>query len=185
MLSTMTSLEWGSVPQWFSTLLTGGSLILGFYILLRDRKKAEQEDARKIICWVTLESEGDRFLTHVINTSDRTVHGVTLLSWTRTTPRQRRMNFTTIPVLDTLLPGEEGTKDTIRYEGEQSQISHIPWAVSFVDSDGAAWIRDLTTGHLMESHVFRHFSPVASPGLRGRRRWLHLRKTKRLAHGRW
>lgn len=39
------SLDWGSVPAWVSSLLTGGSLLLGFYILLRDRRKEEWSQA--------------------------------------------------------------------------------------------------------------------------------------------
>ncbi|MBB6078664.1 hypothetical protein HNR57_004606 [Streptomyces paradoxus] len=31
-------------------MLTGGSLLLGFYILLRDRRKEEREEANLVTC---------------------------------------------------------------------------------------------------------------------------------------
>jgi hypothetical protein len=31
-------IDWGNVPAWVGAVLTGGSLLLGFYILLRDRR---------------------------------------------------------------------------------------------------------------------------------------------------
>jgi len=48
----MGELEWGTVPAWVSAVLTSGSLMLGFYILLRDRRKEERRDATKAICWL-------------------------------------------------------------------------------------------------------------------------------------
>ncbi|MFC7830718.1 hypothetical protein [Streptomyces sp. NPDC057375] len=63
----MHRLDWGTVPTWASAVLTGGSLLLGFYILLRDRKKEERADALKIICW---HERGERYVTHVLNASE-------------------------------------------------------------------------------------------------------------------
>lgn len=42
-------LDWGNVPAWVASILTGASLLLGFYILLRDRRKEEREQALRII----------------------------------------------------------------------------------------------------------------------------------------
>ena len=42
------SLDWGTVPAWVGSILTGGSLLLGFYILLRDRRNREIEQARQV-----------------------------------------------------------------------------------------------------------------------------------------
>lgn len=44
-------LDWGSVPAWVGSILTGGSLLLGFSILLRDRRKGEREQAERIVVW--------------------------------------------------------------------------------------------------------------------------------------
>jgi hypothetical protein len=42
-------IDWGNVPSWFGSVLTGASLMLGFYILLRDRSKEEREQASKVM----------------------------------------------------------------------------------------------------------------------------------------
>lgn len=46
-------IEWGTIPAAVSSLLTAGSLMLGFYILLRDRRHKEEEQARKVSVWLT------------------------------------------------------------------------------------------------------------------------------------
>lgn len=43
----------GSWAEVLAAFLTGGSLLLGFYILLRDRRKEESAQAAQIICWVS------------------------------------------------------------------------------------------------------------------------------------
>ncbi|NHC12656.1 hypothetical protein [Motilibacter deserti] len=45
------NVDWGTVPAWVGSVLTGASLLLGFYILLRDRRNAEQEQARQVAYW--------------------------------------------------------------------------------------------------------------------------------------
>ncbi|TFD15517.1 hypothetical protein E3T26_06965 [Cryobacterium sp. TMT1-21] len=44
-------LEWGSVAQWVSGLLTAGSLYLGLTILRRDRDKADLLSADAFVVW--------------------------------------------------------------------------------------------------------------------------------------
>lgn len=139
-------MDWGTVPAWLSAVLTGGSLLLGFYILLRDRRKAERADALKVICW---ESRGnDAYTTHVLNASDRTVHNITMHGLLRGGQREgHRIVFEGFGVAGTLRAGEEATKETPHRIGDTKVI---PWAVSFTDSDGATWLRDLATGRLHE-----------------------------------
>lgn len=42
-------MDWGTVPAWVGSILTAGSLALGFYIILRDKKTAEKEQIQKLI----------------------------------------------------------------------------------------------------------------------------------------
>ncbi|WMN02160.1 hypothetical protein [Rhodococcus erythropolis] len=42
-------MDWGTVPAWVGSILTAGSLTLGFYIILRDKKTAEKEQIQKLI----------------------------------------------------------------------------------------------------------------------------------------
>lgn len=45
------SLDWGTVPAWVGSILTGGSLFVGASILCRDRIKHESDQARQVVCW--------------------------------------------------------------------------------------------------------------------------------------
>lgn len=44
----LSQVQWGPLSAWVGSLLTAGSLLLGFYILLRDRRKEEQAQARQV-----------------------------------------------------------------------------------------------------------------------------------------
>ncbi|WP_327349690.1 hypothetical protein OG772_20635 [Streptomyces sp. NBC_01321] len=135
-------IDWGTVPAWFSAVLSGGSVLLAFYIILRDRKKAEQADAMKVICWVHRE-EGR--VIRVINASDRSIHyvrGFDLIA-------HREAHFATYFIADHVLPGEEVTKESESGIDPEKQ-DWMPWAVEFRDSDGKAWVRDMHSGRLAE-----------------------------------
>ncbi|MCY0947834.1 hypothetical protein [Streptomyces antarcticus] len=67
----MSGVDWGIVPAWSSSILTSGSLALRFYILLRDRRKAERDEANLVTCW--LEGSGDGRTAHVLNASPRPI----------------------------------------------------------------------------------------------------------------
>ncbi|WP_329277892.1 hypothetical protein [Streptomyces sp. NBC_01451] len=169
----MSGIDWGTVPAWLSAVLTGGSLLLGFYILLRDRRKAEQADALKLICWRGLGNDG--YTTHVLNASDRTVHNVTMHGMLR--DGQKEPLFEGFPVAGTLRADEEKAVETPRRIGGTKVI---PWAVSFTDSDGASWLRDLTTGRLHEYGRPRLFGKYARMNWRERRYKAHaIRELKR------
>jgi hypothetical protein len=47
------SIDWGNVPAWVGALLTSGSLLQAFYIILRDRRSSEALRARQIITRVS------------------------------------------------------------------------------------------------------------------------------------
>jgi hypothetical protein len=75
----MQNVNWGDVPTWLASLLTGGSLLLGFSILLRDRRNADRVQVDQFAFWV----EGDHrdgntaaIIIHVINSSNLPVKGI-------------------------------------------------------------------------------------------------------------
>lgn len=84
---------WGTAGQWFSGLASGGALALGFYIMLRDRRKEERAQARLITCWrepemPVADADGDATypgLIHITNHSTRPIYDITakplLVSW--------------------------------------------------------------------------------------------------------
>lgn len=49
----LSQVQWGPVSAWVGSILTAGSLWLGFSILKRDRKVARQKQAAKFLCWYT------------------------------------------------------------------------------------------------------------------------------------
>lgn len=46
---TTLTVDWGDIATWVQSLLTGGSLLLGFYILLRDRRKEERRQVERVV----------------------------------------------------------------------------------------------------------------------------------------
>lgn len=74
-----THVDWGSVPAWVGSILTGGSLLLGFYIWLRAKRREESAQARRLIYWFDPPPVTEPFAPapkpypvtlHVHNTSD-------------------------------------------------------------------------------------------------------------------
>lgn len=59
MIQAHSSVDWGNVPAWVGSILTGGSLLLGFYILLRDRRGRERQQAEQLGCFFVLVSRGE------------------------------------------------------------------------------------------------------------------------------
>ena len=84
---------WGTAGQWFSGIVSGGALGLGFYLMLRDRRKEERAQAQLITCrreptGPRSDSDGDPVypgLVHVLNHSTRPIYSITarplLVSW--------------------------------------------------------------------------------------------------------
>ena len=83
MIDAHSKIQWGTVPAWVSGVLTGGSLILGFYILLRDRRTQERRQALQVAVYYydpAVPSFDGSWpgspLIHVMNTSDAPVYDV-------------------------------------------------------------------------------------------------------------
>ncbi|WP_162637279.1 hypothetical protein [Streptomyces griseorubiginosus] len=130
-------MDWGTVPAWLSAVLTGGSLTLGFYIILRDHKKQEEADARNVVCWDEYENKFRNVF--ILNKSARPIYGVSV--------------FVRIPGPEDGLE-EFGSTAALRPDEETSvQVPRgdkgarwVPWCVGFTDSDGQHWMRDIETG---------------------------------------
>jgi len=139
----MTSIDWGPTAAWVSAILTSGSLSLGFYILLRDRRKEERSDAAKIMCWRVWSS--NEYATHVLNASDRVIVDVGLLVRLPESTSFNELQFEGFGVAAVVRPGEEVVRTTERGGlGDRT----VPNFVTFQDPDGLFWIRDLPTGEL-------------------------------------
>lgn len=144
----MSGLDWGTVPTWASAILTSGSLFLGFYILLRDRTKAEQGEAVKVIFWQTWEdgeAEGVVYQRiHVLNTATRPISSVSaqVVIGTGDGPRQGRKCYEFPFALPGVLrPDEEATIDVD--ERPSPLVLAEPVFGKFTDADGVRWARRL------------------------------------------
>ncbi|WP_217572491.1 MULTISPECIES: hypothetical protein [unclassified Streptomyces] len=137
-------IDWGTVPAWFSALLSGGSVLLALYIIWRDRKKAEREDATKVICWS--EDSHDGRTTYVHNASSRAVHAAAAVIWLKGEKGARGGDVFQDAYLGHIIrPGEEASVETPRWLDDGAGPKCVPWAVQFQDSDGQRWVRDLTS----------------------------------------
>ncbi|NWF28010.1 hypothetical protein HW130_17345 [Streptomyces sp. PKU-EA00015] len=179
--------DWGTVPTWFSALLTGGSLLLGFYILLRDRRKEEQEEARKLVChaetWAT--DDGTQVRLWAQNTSDRpflyvwpmicTVHTRPGGVWTmRTRGGQTDEHAVADADAGPLMPGERLLRTWLEPDEEELVRSPARLSVVFKDSDGIEWVRVLPDQRLVRTSVaFRKMTVMRA--IRARLRGLRLR----------
>ncbi|WP_406482144.1 hypothetical protein [Streptomyces sp. NBC_01615] len=139
----MTGLDWGTIPAWVSAILTSGSLLLGFYILLRDRRKEERREALKVVCWTNYSDDGGHHVVHVLNTADRPIsNSSTLVDLGRS--KSYSLEGFHLPQL--IAPGEEVTGQEVPRRLFHDKI--FPMAVRFTDGDGLEWIRELETGRL-------------------------------------
>ncbi|MGC5236853.1 hypothetical protein [Streptomyces albogriseolus] len=124
------AMDWGTVPTWVSAILTGGSLLLGFYILLRDRRKEETAEARKLVFAVHQDETGARM--RVTNVSDRPFLEIQPFNWSRT-QWQVVAGASTSTVGGPLLPGDS---ITFSYAGRTPVMG-----ARFQDADGQYWFR--------------------------------------------
>ncbi|MYX39013.1 MULTISPECIES: hypothetical protein [unclassified Streptomyces] len=146
-MQTAQGMDWGTVPAWFSAILSGGSVLLALYIILRDRKKAEREDAMKVICW--RDSSDEERTTHVRNAAGRAIHHVRMLGWLRPNGggTAEDVGFEGWGIAGLLHPDEDAEVTTLYRLGDR-KIVH--WAVQFTDADGRQWVRELNSGRLAE-----------------------------------
>ncbi|MFE2297900.1 hypothetical protein ACFXAW_06860 [Streptomyces sp. NPDC059445] len=124
-----------------SSILTSGSLFLGFYIILRDHKKAEEVDARKFVVVAALDGDTVKITAH--NRAERPFYALMAL-----TPRPDFKGRDDLQFPGgVLMPGESLTMD-IKLHGEPMSAT-LATAVSFADADGRSWMRLPMTNELL------------------------------------
>ena len=177
-----------SIASWISSIGTSVSLILAFYIILRDRRTHERSHASSITAWqevtrifyagtesspsVRIDIESVKI--HMHNSSGMPVTNVTLISRTMV-PRELRANFTSeqmnaygiqvrmnLIMEDGSLNGSDNKSIRILLPGQEAHrilrprpsllpssplIAYRRW-ISFTDSAGITWFRDLSGGQL-------------------------------------
>lgn len=137
------TIDWGNAPAWMSAILTSGSLSLGFYVLLRDRRKEERTEASLVVCWRVWSA--DEYVTHIHNASKRTVVDVEVLVRVPRGDGNAVAAWEAFPGPSVLRPEAEAAVVTPRRIGG---AKWLPEFATFQDADGIFWIRDLPTGQL-------------------------------------
>ncbi|MBQ0830843.1 hypothetical protein [Streptomyces tagetis] len=151
----MNGLEWGTVPAWFSAVLTGGSLLLGFYILLRDRRKEERNEALKVVTWTErgADDEGSFIRIHVRNTADRPILYVNALY----SKGDGSGEIRSLPAAVPWVPkDEEIALDVPRYQDGRRTLA---LGLSFQDADGFRWVKDISSHDVYRQTRYRRSDP--------------------------
>lgn len=143
----MTGMDWGTVPAWFGAIGTTGSLFLALAILLRDKRKDDLAEARKlVISWKGPEG-GLGHKVRITNASDRPFIEVGVFNLD-----QWRCDADSPD--GPMLPGESRV---YTHDG----VGSSALAVRFTDGDGENWVRSLHSYQLVrcprDPVIARHF----------------------------
>lgn len=136
------SVEWGPVSAWVGSLLTGGSLLLGFNIMRRDRARDEAAEARLLSC--SLRGERSDVIVRVTNANSLPVHH---LATAVDTPSAVDSAGGRIPRSVAFLPDHgidisPGAEDVEVFRTSRIDDNRVvPLYVSFTDSSGRRWRR--------------------------------------------
>ncbi|WP_199813968.1 hypothetical protein [Streptomyces sp. NRRL F-5135] len=129
--------------------MTSGSLLLGFYILLRDRRKEEAEEARKLVFSTNTPHGGDPHVVRVTNMSDRPFLSVGLFNADQWGTDQQTG--------DPEGPLPPGRSREYTHNGSGSSAL----AARFQDADGQNWVKVFDSHQLVRAPtdrvVARHF----------------------------
>lgn len=177
------SVEWGPVSSWVGSLLTGGSLLLGFNIMRRDRARDEAADARLLSCKVR--GEKHQLVVRVTNAGTQPIHHLTtaMASQSQIDAAGGRIPASITSWPDHGLDIAPGAKDEIVLSVSRTDDDRlVPFYVSFTDPSGRRWRRWLD-GTLERN---RTYDPL--PWERVTRRWERFHTRTRLRsnwYGRW
>lgn len=146
----MHGINWGTVPTWISSILTSGSLLLGFYILLRDRRKEERSQAALVVCWNDYRDDSE--YVKIFNTSNRPVTNISVHAHPypyRSGPYDKKvaLTFEGFSVQAFLMPKEECESNSFPIHPKKNRWH--PEYVTFEDADGRQWVRFLSSGVLV------------------------------------
>lgn len=162
--------NWGDVPTWVGSVLTGVALLIAAFTYRKSVRDGQRDQAKNITVWVTDEQPGkgpirqftrSKLTFRVKNGSDAAIYAVTL--YYRDEDRKASKffspyydsNLVQIGSVSSLGPGEEREATFERYKPSNPQI---PW-LYFRDANGVDWIRDYRA-RLKRRHywMMRYFS---------------------------
>jgi len=139
-------LDWGNVPAWVGSVLTGVALLVAANTYRKSVRDSERAQATKVTVWTGLTDEKETF--SVKNGSDASIYSVAVYYRGGAKSARGDMPYYAVRKESSGLkglgrwasigPGEERSADL-----ERNAISDpaIPW-ISFRDANGVDWIRD-------------------------------------------
>lgn len=80
MHNSLQGVEWGTVPAWFSAIITSGSLLVAAFSYRRSVLDKQSEQASKVAAWIALEHDRDeeKPVLRLRNSSDGPIFDVTV-----------------------------------------------------------------------------------------------------------
>lgn len=149
-------MELGTWADWVSGLGTAGSLLLGFRILARDRRKEERAEASRVVAWFVNEVNGNVTLT-VRNGAERPIVHV---MFTRAVIGEHNKTdlVKMLSLAPILLPGANVSM-TLPFAEFHANPTH-PSYVEFRDSSGIQWRRNVRSSRLRRAPAPLHFRPL-------------------------
>jgi len=157
-------IDWGNMPAWLGSILTGGSLLLGFYIILRDRRHREETQASLVSCYWFRSDESFKAIVH--NTSLTAVTNVSMRveldPWGGAQSfLDRRRRSSELSVLWAVIgPGEEMTIELPLSHHRVRGRNVYRISYEFVDGHGRPWSREKIGGPL-----HRRLARASSPSV--------------------
>jgi hypothetical protein len=163
--------DWGNVAAWLAALLTGGSLLLGFFIILRDRRREVRRQANQISCFLSGESREEldanedvvkgeyRTTLYLHNASD----GMVMIPHLRGRPAKHRKDLRQVgsglperPVPNAKTPHDwvwrlHPNEDVVIQVETDAQRDEYSWSLDFFDTANRHWERDLKTHKLRKA----------------------------------
>jgi len=144
-------MEPSSAADWFSAIGTVGAFAAALVVIVTDRKRAAETDARAVSAWTTgrttLETDRSRrFISvSVFNGSSAPLHAVSLYSKIDEDTYIDEVLTVDASGPTTIDPGATYTKEVAlqEYVGQERLF------IFFISKDGARWARRLSDGRLM------------------------------------
>lgn len=140
----------GSLADWVTGFATAGSLYLGFTILLRDRRKAEQSEAVQVVAWFVNRPDGNVELT-VTNGASRPIVNATFCLASLGDDGKRAALWRILNIAPVLASGE-GRELVIPFADFHANASY-PSYIQFRDANGVSWRRNVRSGKLRRTKV--------------------------------
>jgi hypothetical protein len=140
----------GSLADWVSGVGTAGSLLLGFTILWRDRRKADEAEATQVVTWFVNLPDGNVELRITNGASRPIVHVGFYLASTDEDGKPGAL-WTIMNVTPVMEPGESGSLKLPFPKFHAN--ARYPSYVQFRDANGISWRRNVRSGKLRKTKV--------------------------------